>query len=105
VFTFDFGDTNVGAVDVSTDDVDSYVGKHVVVRYDNTAYPGLVLDQDGDEIYVTCMYKVGRNRFLWPRVEDTLWYAKEQIIMVIPVTKRHLQVEPQLWDEILQMTD
>ena len=121
LFCFDFGHesrvcenshSESVVIDTSHSDKDascSYVGKYVVVKYDGTPYPGLVIDEDEEEVHVKCMYRVGKNRFVWPKIDDMLWYAQEQVLMVIPeplpVTKRHLQVEPSLWDQVLDLID
>ena len=73
--------------------------------YDGHPFPGLVIDEAQGEVKVKCMYKVGLNRFMWPRTDDVIWYTMDQVVAVIPeplhVTKRHVQVEPKLWEDIL----
>lgn len=52
------------------DDIDTYLGKYVIVSYKGSAYPGFVKDIGYDDIFVTCMHKVGRkenDRFFWPK--------------------------------------
>lgn len=77
--------------------------KHCVVAYDGIPYPGIILDVDEDEeLEVTVMHKIGKNRYFWPGMEDTLWYPKDQIVTLLneppkPVTKRHHEICPQIW--------
>lgn len=85
---------------------ENLVSQYCVVKYDGKAFPGIILavDQE-DELEVKVMHRVGRNRFFWPTIEDTLWYAKENIITLLetppmPVTARHMQVESQVWIEV-----
>jgi hypothetical protein len=77
----------------------------VIVLYDHTPYPGVVISEADEKVQVKCMYRAGPNCFLWPRIEDIIWYKRCQILEVIPepqnVTKRHIQVEPKLWASIL----
>lgn len=95
---------NADNVDVSVDNV-SYIGKYVAVRYDDHVYPGIALDEDDSDVKVKCMYNVGPNRFLWPKRDDVIWYDVHDIVAVIPepmpVTKRHLQVDPKVWGDIM----
>ncbi|XP_033725080.1 uncharacterized protein LOC117343313 [Pecten maximus] len=84
---------------------ESLVSRYCVVKYDGNAFPGIVLAVDDDELEVKVMHRVGRNRFFWPSLEDTLWYAKKDIITLLvdppkPVTSRHVQVDPTIWIEI-----
>ncbi|XP_062576402.1 uncharacterized protein LOC134238291 [Saccostrea cucullata] len=90
---------------------ESLVSKYCVVKYDGRAYPGVILavDED-DELEVKTMHRVGHNRFFWPMLEDTLWYAKENVITLLknpprPVTKRHVEVDPAIWELIQKEED
>lgn len=86
--------------------VESLKDHYVVVSYDGVPFPGIVLDEDDNELQVKCMVKVGHNRFIWPRSDDIIWYDKARLLKVIPsptwVTKRHMQVDHSMWEEILQ---
>lgn len=84
------------------------LGRWVVVRYDQKAYPGMVLDVDEGELYIQCMHQVGRrNCFFWPKMKDLLWYECENILAVIsePVLKDdshdHYIVDPFVWASIM----
>jgi len=83
--------------------LEDLVGKWVVIKYDNALYPGIVEDEDENgAVKVNAMSCVGNNQFFWPRIRDEIWY--DSIVSIIPepqnVTKRHVQVEPQLWREL-----
>ena len=85
--------------------LDNLLNKFVIVNYDNTPYPGEVLDidqADGD-VQVKCMHNIGRNRFFWPVRHDVCWYKYDDILAIIPepqkVTARHHQVDPKIWEE------
>jgi hypothetical protein len=89
------------------DNVDAaYLGKYVAVLYEGVPYPGLVVDVDEESIQVKCMQKVGKNRYFWPAKDDIVWYEHEHIVQTIPeplnVTRRHLQVDPKIWEEIFK---
>jgi len=80
----------------------------VVIKYDGSPYPGKVLDvdeQQGD-MQVSCMHRVGPNRFFWPTRADICWYSRDDVIAVIPeptkVTQRHCEVSHAVWNEIIQ---
>ena len=80
--------------------LDGFLHKCVIVRYDEQAYPGQVTDVDekqGD-LHVICIHKIGHNRFFCPSPPDTCWYDYEDMIAVITetvkVTGRHYQVSP-----------
>lgn len=89
----------------SQGDIRNYIGKYVAVMYNGQPYPGQVVDVDGNEIEVKCLQKVGQNRFVWPAREDKIWYSSEHLLCDIPeptpVTKRHLEIEPKVWSNIL----
>lgn len=97
---------NTGITDSDASAEKSYIGKHVIVKYDDNVYPGVVLDSDETEVKVKCMYKVGFNRFLWPKRDDVIWYKMSDVLAVIPeptpVTKRHLQVDPSVWENFMK---
>ncbi|XP_062572779.1 uncharacterized protein LOC134234748 [Saccostrea cucullata] len=90
---------------------ESLVSNYCVVKYDGKAYPGLILSVDEEEeIEVKTMHRVGRNRFFWPMMDDVLWYQKENIITILdnpprPVTKRHVEIEPEIWELVEKEED
>ena len=83
----------------------SLIDEYVVVKYDGVAYPGIVTDEDHDDVEVKCLHKVGENRFYWPMHDDICWHQRDSILGVIPplekVTGRHVRVAPALWEKIL----
>ena len=82
------------------------IGQWVVVKYDGFAYPGIVQDIDHDSIEVKAMSRIGKNRFFWPLLNDIIWYDLDSVLQVIPgiepVTKRHMQVSPDIWKTICE---
>jgi hypothetical protein len=89
-------------------DVD-LVGKWCVVVYDKMPYPGVIQDIDHDSVEVKAMHKIGTNRFFWPLLEDVIWYNYEHVLMFIPepepVTKRHMQINLDIWSKIIKALD
>lgn len=90
------------------DIVDDIIGTHCVLKYDGKVYPGVVLDVDSDgTLEVKCMHRIGENRFYWPMIDDVLWYKCEDIVSLISepthVTKRHMQVDPTIWQQICEI--
>jgi hypothetical protein len=92
--------------EVDAAEVMSLLDKHVVVRYDGNLYPGIVIDEDHEDVQVKCMHKIGRNRFFWPSYDDICWYSKDDLVCELPepekVTQRHHQVDPAIWHKIDQ---
>ena len=84
---------------------ESLISKWCVVAYDGLPYPGIVQDVDNDELEVKVMHRIGRNRYFWPMMEDTLWYRQETLVTLLNeepeyVTKRHQQINPTMWTEV-----
>ena len=69
-------------------------------------YPGVIQDVDHDSAEVKVMHKIGTNRFFWPMLEDVIWYNYEHVVMLIPepepVTKRHVQINAEVWLKITE---
>lgn len=63
---------------------------YIVVRYDNSYFPGLVLDKRENveevEYQVKAMAKSGPN-WKWPKPDDILWYKEEDIIQNVSSPK------------------
>lgn len=85
---------------------ESLVSKYCVVKYDGKGYPGHILSIDEEEEFeVKTMHRVGQNRFFWPMMDDVLWYPKKRVLTVLsnpprPVTKRHVEIKPEVWELI-----
>ncbi|KAL5013419.1 hypothetical protein ScPMuIL_007689 [Solemya velum] len=88
--------------------VHEMMGKYVVVMYDGVPYPGYILDDGFDEVYVECMHPVRNktNCFSWPKNrKDKCWYKHENIVAVIPEPAKierhhsHYQVKESLWKD------
>lgn len=67
---------------------ENLIGKWCVVSYEDRPYPGIVENQDEDEIEVNVMHKIGKNRYFWPMTEDVIWYPITNLLGVIPEPKR-----------------
>ena len=78
------------------------IDKHVIVKYCEEFYPGIVIDCDEDDVQVKCMHPVGINKFFWPSRPDICWYKKDDVKNIIPapcnVNSRHFQVQPDIWN-------
>jgi hypothetical protein len=52
---------------------------------------------------------IGNNRFFWGLVEDCIWYKLEDVLSLIPepknVTKRHKQIDPDIWKSLEKFMD
>ena len=76
--------------------LESYLGKFVVVTYDGSPYPGFVRDIGYDDIYVSCMHRIGRkedNCFFWPRkIVDECRYTLEHVLAIIPEPIKSMKV-------------
>ena len=86
-------------------DVSQLMSRHVVVMYQDVPYPGIVKDIDEQELLVSCMHKLGVNRYFWPRLlEDVCWYSYDKLLAIIPepqhVTARHYQIDKTIWQKI-----
>ena len=81
------------------------IGQWCIVVYDNKPYPGEIEDADEEAVLVSVLHKIGRNRFFSPPVKDIIWYTYDNILCIIPkpsaVTKRHVEVEPVVWERVL----
>ena len=82
-------------------DQHNYLSKHVLAEYDGQYYPGIVLNEDDEDVEVKCMHRIGNNRFFWPPLDDVCWYTKDKVMCIIPepspVTGKHMQVDPTIW--------
>ena len=58
-----------------------YLDRHVIVMYDDTPYPGLVLNVDTDDVLVRCMHRVGQTGF-----------TGRQLKMFVGTTKTNLSL-------------
>ena len=87
--------------------VEHLLNNYVVVKYDGRPYPGKVVDIDTQqgEVQVSCMHKVGHNRFFWPARTDLCWYTLDDILAVISeptkVTGRHFQIETEVFNSVI----
>ena len=88
------------------------VGEWCVVLYDGMVYPGIIKEVEIERIEVTCMHRIGNNRYFWPLLDDTIWYSLDKIVSIIPkpeqVTKRnsrHVQIKPELYKVIAEQCD
>ncbi|KAG9266449.1 hypothetical protein AMEX_G19077 [Astyanax mexicanus] len=75
-----------------------HCGQWCVVQYDNTPYPGIILQVEEGSVQVKCMRAKGINLFYWPSLrEDVNWYEDDQIMCFIPeplaLNRRSVQIE------------
>ncbi|XP_060793778.1 uncharacterized protein LOC132896752 [Neoarius graeffei] len=75
-----------------------HCGQWCVVQYDNTPYPGIILQVEEGSVQVKCMHSNGVNMFYWPSPrDDVTWYEDGQIMCLIPeplaLNRRSVQIE------------
>ena len=96
--------------DTNFDDINQYIGKFVLVRYNQRPYPGKVLDVEGSNLEIDCMHQVGRksnNCFFWPRkIKDINMYEQEDVICVIPQPcvldkPNQYKVDAKAWESVV----
>lgn len=59
-------------------------GMFVIVKYDECAYPGKVLDVKDDFVKVKCMERCGRSSsWKWPSTDDILDYRQQDVVCII----------------------
>lgn len=75
---------------------------YVIVRYDDSIYPGQVMKCQGANFLIRCMERSGPN-WKWPKIVDEIWYDQSDVFKKIdptgfvPVSNRgHFQIEDEL---------
>lgn len=89
VDVFDPSDTDVREPpmdEIPFDESPLREGIFVLVRYNQSTYPGLVVSINQNEAEIDCMEKAG-NHWKWPARKDILHYPLEDIIMKIKPPK------------------
>lgn len=87
VDVFPSDDTTESTIEkTSSDQLPLREGNFVLVRYNESTYPGLVVCIDGKEAEIDCMEKAG-NHWKWPGRKDILRYPLEDILMKIKPPK------------------
>ncbi|KAK9977123.1 hypothetical protein ABG768_018944 [Culter alburnus] len=86
------------------------IGSWCVVRYDGNPYTGLIQDVNSENgALVKTMSRIGKNRWYWPMNDDIIWYQPEDVLRLVPepqpVTKRHMMLDPLVWEEVLTEFD
>ncbi|MCG8033323.1 MAG: hypothetical protein JAZ03_14245, partial [Candidatus Thiodiazotropha taylori] len=85
---------------------ESYVGKYVLVNFNEKPYVGLVAEARLSSVLVDCMHRNGKiqeNSFSWPRkLKDKSWYQLSSIIAIvkclgIPGRKHKFKLEDESW--------
>ena len=61
---------------------------HVIVIYEGSYFPGVIVKLEKREIIVSCMTKSGPNSWKWPQREDICAYELDEIIQVINPPKQ-----------------
>ena len=93
----------VGTVIPVTGPADELLGTWVAVDYLGQAYPGIITSMDTDGVEVKAMAKVWYNRYIWPRLDDSLTYDYCQVLSRIPqpvcLTRHrdHVQIDPKVF--------
>lgn len=59
------------------------VGSHVIVKYEEELFPGLILDKKKEEVKVKVMAMSGISTWKWPKNDDILWYPNSDIVKSI----------------------
>lgn len=76
----------------------------VVVSYEKNYYPGIVTEVGNAEYEVRALKQVGENKYIWPQIEDRIWYAEESILKKLDpprnISKRLLQLQVNDWQFI-----
>jgi len=68
---------------INQEAADIKIGHFIIVKYNDTYYPGQVRQISDDELYISCMTRIGKNKFTWPKPEDVCWYRLCDIADVI----------------------
>ena len=65
--------------------LDNIQGRYCLVRYEMKVYPGAILDTDENSIQVSCMHRIGKNKYYWPPsiLPDICWYPVEDVIGIM----------------------
>nr|CAH7749578.1 unnamed protein product [Callosobruchus chinensis] len=74
---------NFGDVDLDMSDPEDetiIAGQHVIVKYEDKYYPGLVLKHDPEGAEVRSMVCAGIGSWKWPPKDDILYYFNEDIV-------------------------
>ncbi|MCS5589861.1 MAG: hypothetical protein NZ824_07835 [Candidatus Thioglobus sp.] len=103
----DFGKDDTFEISCPPSDL---LGQYVAVVYDETPYPGLVIDTGDTDVYVRCMHKVGKDTrngsFFWPQaLVDECWYSLDNVLTVIPEpvkNGRHYAIDENIWGKIIE---
>lgn len=82
-----------------------HCGQWCVVQYDNSPYPGIILQVEEGSVQVKCMHSNGVNMFYWPSPrDDVTWYEDRQVMCLIqeplPLNRRAVQIEKRFWEFI-----
>ena len=55
-----------------------------MVTYDGSPYPGIIEDADEESMLVSVVHKIVENRYFHPTRKDSIWYAYDNIVTLIP---------------------
>lgn len=92
-------ETSGGVLESSVIEPDpNLINRWCIIKYDDKGFPGIIQDLDSESAEVRCMFRIGRNRFFWPLVDDCIWYDWHKVLKLIPeptkVTSRHWEIDP-----------
>ncbi|CAH1111539.1 unnamed protein product [Psylliodes chrysocephalus] len=83
----DGDDCGHGSVNEDKGDINSKenkIGHHVIVKYDNSFYPGKIIEKYISKYLISVMVSSSINKWRWPVNKDEIWYDKEEITQIIP---------------------
>ena len=61
----------------------SDIGRWCIIKYNDSFYPGSIVDVEPDRTLVNSLHPIGHNKFIKPNVEDNLWYEHDDIVSFI----------------------
>ena len=72
--------------------LDNIQGRYCLVRYEMKVYPGAILDTDENSIQVSCMHRIGKNKYYWPPsiLPDICWYPVEDVIGIMSMPPQQI---------------
>ena len=90
--------------------IDGYLGKYVLITYNDQYYPGLVNDIDFESqmVFIECMVRIGSqnyNCFFCPKkIHDKNWYELDEIRCMISEPEpiegtNHFAVKQSEWED------
>ena len=63
--------------------VEANVNDWVVVKYENSYFPGIVIESTEQDVKVKVMHQAGPLSWKWPEKDDCIYYVPSDIMKVI----------------------